>query len=152
MEMLTSASIFAVVVHVRIWPLLGQLAHAFFVTNHWSKWSQHKAYGISKFGTGVWAKAWTSNQWLLTCTTTANSTPCISTSLIIQSPMLKPQIFCFLNPKFRFIPLYKICNTLIGPKTVRRDRSMLEFYFYNIVSAPPRGELVSWKSKWRSRR
>ena len=29
-------------------------------TNHWTNWTQYKAYGISYFGIGVCAKAWTS--------------------------------------------------------------------------------------------
>ena len=46
-----------------LWPLSSQLIHTFFVMNHWSKWSQYKAHGISFFLKGVWAKAWTSIQW-----------------------------------------------------------------------------------------
>ena len=57
-----------------IWLLPGQLAHANFVTNPWSKGSQHKAYySISNFETGVWAQTWTSNQWLLRCTSAGNT-------------------------------------------------------------------------------
>ena len=62
-QVLSVGGLFAERVHVRLWPLSSQLVHAFFVTNHWSKWTQYKAYGISKLGTGVWAKAWTSIQW-----------------------------------------------------------------------------------------
>ena len=47
-----------------------QLVHTYFVTNHWSKWSQYKVYGIIIIlnRSGVWAKARTSIQWLLMCT------------------------------------------------------------------------------------
>ena len=42
-------TLFADRVHARLWPLAlsSQLVHAFFVMNHWSRWSQYKAYGIS---------------------------------------------------------------------------------------------------------
>ena len=53
--------------------LLYQLVHANRGSHHWSKWSQHKSYGTSKFGTGAWAMAWASIQWLLMCTTSANT-------------------------------------------------------------------------------
>ena len=45
----------------------------FFFTNNWSKWSQYKFYGISQFGQMGQAKAWTSNQWLLTRTLSMNN-------------------------------------------------------------------------------
>ncbi len=54
--------IFAAVVHVTFTLLLYQLVHR--GSHHWSKWSQHKSYGTSKFGTGAWATAWASIQWL----------------------------------------------------------------------------------------
>ncbi len=60
------------VVHVTFTLLLCQRVHANRGSHHWSNWSQHKSDGISKFGTGAGAVAWTSIQWLLTCTTTAN--------------------------------------------------------------------------------
>ena len=60
--------VFTDTVHVRLWPLSSQLVHAFPIMNHWSKWSQYKAYGISLFRACVEAKAWISIQWLLMCT------------------------------------------------------------------------------------
>ena len=47
-----------------------------FFVNHWWKWSQYKACGISYFGTGLWAKAWTSIQKLLTWNLSAKSVIC----------------------------------------------------------------------------
>ena len=73
MNQLSLCLVFAVVVYVTFTLLLCQLVHANFCSHQWSKWSQHKSYAISKFGTGAWALAWTSIQWLLTCTTTANT-------------------------------------------------------------------------------
>ncbi len=58
-------TVFAAVVHVTFTLLLYQLVHANRGSHHWSKWSQHKSYGTSKFGTGAWAMAWASIQWLL---------------------------------------------------------------------------------------
>ena len=69
----THLEIFTDRVHIRLWPLSSQLVHAYFVANHWLNWSQYKAYGISQFGTVVWAKAWTSIQLLLMCTLSANT-------------------------------------------------------------------------------
>ena len=66
---------FADRVHVRLWPLSSQLVQTSIVMNDWSKLSQYKAYGISQFGTGVWAQVWTSIQWLLTCTLSSNFWP-----------------------------------------------------------------------------
>ncbi len=63
---------FAAVVHVTFTLLLYHLVHDNRGSHHWSKWSQHKSYGTSKFGTGAWAMAWASIQWLLTCITSAN--------------------------------------------------------------------------------
>ena len=65
-------TLFADRVHVRLWPLSSQLVHALFVMNHWSKWSEYKTYSMSNFERVVRAKTWTSNQWLLTYTLSAN--------------------------------------------------------------------------------
>ena len=64
---------FAVVVHVTFTLFLCKLVHANCGSHQWSKCSQHKSCGISKFRIGAWAVAWASIQWLLTCTTTTNT-------------------------------------------------------------------------------